>query len=268
MMTTGFRNFLLSASLLFFGLGDPGAIWAETPAQEFAEANRAYAAGKYDQAIAGYERLLREHGLDASVLFNLGNAYFEKDELGLAILSYERALKLSPRDPDVLANLKVAREEAGLDLQQPRWWQEMIASLTPNQWAYSASALLFGFTALTLVYWFRPGVLGFLGLGSQGLVRLWRLALFLVFVAFAWTATCGALSLIERNQAVVVAKDVPVLLSPFAKAKKMSTLAEGDTVTVDKIDRQYGDFVRVRYGKRQLGWVSREKVRAVDPNLW
>lgn len=237
----------------------PSALRAETVAQEFAEANRAYSAGKYETAIAGYERLNRAYGYDAAVLFNLGNAYFQTNDLGRAILNYERALLLTPSDPDVQANLDVARERAGVEVAAPRWWQSVLESMTPNQWAWAAFVLLLLFTGLLLLYWFRPGPIG---------VRWWRLVLFVVFLAAGLTVACAGMAAMERHYAVVVVKEARVLQAPFEKAKRVAALPEGERVAVDKIDRQYEKFVRVRYGKRQLGWVSREEVRAVEPGLW
>ena len=48
---------------------------------------------------------------DATLYFNLGNAYLESDDLGRAILSYLRALALTPRDTDVSTNLDLARSQ-------------------------------------------------------------------------------------------------------------------------------------------------------------
>lgn len=232
---------------------------AENLNLEFAEANQAYSDGKYDQAIAGYERMNRSHGYDPAVLFNLGNAYFQDDQLGKAILSYERSLLLSPQDPDVMANLAVARERAGLETPEPKWWQNLLGSMTPNQWAWTASSLLFLFTVLAFLYWFKPGPIG---------VRWWRLALFVIFAGFGLSAACAGMSAMERHYAVVTAKDAVVLQSPFAKAKEVSRLPEGQRVAVDKIDKQYEQYVRVRYAKRKTGWVSRDQVEAVEPDLW
>ena len=46
--------------------------------------------------------------VDARLLYDLGNTCFKSDRLGEAILWYERARLLSPRDEDVGANLHFA----------------------------------------------------------------------------------------------------------------------------------------------------------------
>ena len=79
------------------------------PAELMADANRSYERGEFAEAAQQYEALIGLGYLDAAVYFNLGNAYLESGDLGRAVLSYLRAEELSPRDPDILANLELAR---------------------------------------------------------------------------------------------------------------------------------------------------------------
>ena len=82
------------------------------PADDFKAANKLYDAGKFAEAAAAYEKLEPK---TAHVFYNLGNAWFRDGKLGLAILNYERARRLAPRDPDILANLKFAEQRLGVD---------------------------------------------------------------------------------------------------------------------------------------------------------
>ena len=47
----------------------------------------------------------------SELYFNLGNAYYKTNSIGLAILNYERAKKLAPDDEDISANLKNCKSE-------------------------------------------------------------------------------------------------------------------------------------------------------------
>ena len=78
----------------------------------FARANADYAAGKFSNAVAGYESLIKEGQWNSSVFYDLGNAYFREDDLGRAILNYERALALDPAQPEARANLQLVRDQA------------------------------------------------------------------------------------------------------------------------------------------------------------
>jgi tetratricopeptide (TPR) repeat protein len=74
----------------------------------FQQANAFYEQQAYDSAASYYEKI-SESGLRSSDLYyNLGSAYYRLSKPGLAILYFEKALKLSPTDPDIQSNLKFA----------------------------------------------------------------------------------------------------------------------------------------------------------------
>jgi len=53
-------------------------------------------------------------GYSAAELYNAANAYARAGNTGLAVLNYERAQLLAPRDPDIAANLRLVRMTAHL----------------------------------------------------------------------------------------------------------------------------------------------------------
>jgi tetratricopeptide (TPR) repeat protein len=90
-----------------------------SPTQVMLTANRAYEAGDYLGAAAGYEALVSYGLRNADVYYNLGNAYFKHGDLGRAILNYRRAYRLDPRDGDILTNLTIARAQTLDQLESP-----------------------------------------------------------------------------------------------------------------------------------------------------
>jgi len=102
--------FALAAAAL---LGAPHAAHAETLGDLFAESNRAYVEGHFEDARAGYHRVL-SHGVESPALYyNLANTYARLDRLGVAVAYYKRALKAEPDAPLGEAsrkNLALARE--------------------------------------------------------------------------------------------------------------------------------------------------------------
>jgi hypothetical protein len=94
-----------------------------SPATLFEEGNRLYQESDFAGAVNAYESVLSA-GLESSDLYyNLANAYFKRGMLGRAILNYERALRLRPRDPDVRANLDLARSLTADEIDPlPRFW--------------------------------------------------------------------------------------------------------------------------------------------------
>ena len=88
-----------------------GAALAQSPSPTdlMAEANAQYERGEYADAAQQYEALIDSGYEDATLYYNLGNAYFKNGDLGRAVLNYLRAEELSPRDADIRANLELAR---------------------------------------------------------------------------------------------------------------------------------------------------------------
>ncbi|MBI1817739.1 MAG: BatD family protein [Deltaproteobacteria bacterium] len=82
----------------------------ESPNTLFFRANALYGEEKYADAAAEYEKILAGGVDSGNLYFNLGNAYFRSGDAGHAILNYERARRVMPRDPDLHANLGFARE--------------------------------------------------------------------------------------------------------------------------------------------------------------
>ena len=82
----------------------------EPPTKAFAQAEVLYQKGSFGEAARVYEEVSALGFEDAVVYYNLGNAYFKAGHLGRAVLNYERALVLMPRDDDIIANLAYANQ--------------------------------------------------------------------------------------------------------------------------------------------------------------
>ena len=74
----------------------------------FNQATSAYQNQNYEDAVQLYQSLVNDGFAGGELYYNLGNAYFKMDKLGLSILYYEKALKYSPGDEDILHNLAIA----------------------------------------------------------------------------------------------------------------------------------------------------------------
>ena len=197
-----------------------------------------------DARIEPLETDLSERGGNASLLYNLGNRYFENGQLGRAILAYERARVIDPRSRDIRTNLELARREAAAFDESfrmpPFFWFSL------NEWAVACLLGLFGI-GLYLVgriclHWSRRSLIGGWFLGLSSLVLLLGV-------------TALALRYPEVNRAIVVGSDVEVKLSPFAKADSRGTLKEGASV---QIEREHEGWFFVGNG-----WVSGDDVERV-----
>src|ERR1700704_2657314 len=117
----------------------------------FAKANQDYAEARFQEAAEGYESLVQSGRWNATVFYDLGNAYYRLGSFGKAILNYERALALDPRHPEAEANLRLARDEArALELRKD--WIERYASVATVKQYTIATAVAFWFALFMIAH--------------------------------------------------------------------------------------------------------------------
>jgi tetratricopeptide (TPR) repeat protein len=117
-----FLVILIGSLLLGPVAGAAEPLSAEQIRSLFNEANEAFrhansitqdpdqAARLYETAILCYEKIINEGGINNPKLYyNLGNAYFLKEDVGRAIVNYRRAERLDKSDANIQKNLSFAR---------------------------------------------------------------------------------------------------------------------------------------------------------------
>ncbi len=224
-------------------------------------ANQLYNAGHYSEAAAIYEQLISQGGRDSALYYNLGNAYAQQGDLGRAILNYQRAAQLAPRDQDIQNNLALARAQV-VDAypEVPKGPFDSLAKLTSGWLTLNETA------TFTLFVWFalgfailtwrllQPGKL-------QNSVRYAALALFL-FVLVA-SLSLGSRILGESNQpeGIIVAPIVTVSSSPNEQQTTETQLHSGTEVNLLETN---GDWIRFSVpGDAVKGWLPVEAVEMI-----
>lgn len=221
----------------------------------FIKARFLYKNGDYPEAVAVYEAIL-EGGLESGALyFNLGNSYFKQGLLGKAVLNYERARRLIPRDSDVKANYKHA------------------LSLTKSHTAFSAQSFwqrkidqhiqFFTMDEMTIIL-LTAGIL----LGGIYLVSLYfswpgrqtkRCLVFLVLIFLASFLGFIAKQQSERNFAIAILTS-DSKFEPRQEATTHFTLQEGEKV---KILKSMGMWVKIQRLDGKAGWILKESMEEI-----
>lgn len=239
------RNFLLGLLCLFLGTT---AVFAG----DFDQANEQFKAGDFARAAASYEKILAAEGPRAAVFYNLGNSYQQLKRYGPAILAYERARLLTPRDPDLLANLALARKAAAVAEEpgiHPRL-DAVLNYLSRNEWSWlvAGGALFLGILAVVC--------------GAAKLPRQW-VAGPACLAGFCIIAGATALYLRrgETGRGVVLSGDAAARLSPFEKAESLGTPGDGRIV---RLGAGSGDFQYIEIpGAGLSGWLAGKDVAAI-----
>ena len=226
-----------------------------------ARGNQAYQEGDFTAAVEAYEAVLQAGFRSAGLEYNLGNAYFKAGDLGRAILHWERASDLAPGDPDVQANLELARSLT-VDAVEPlpgfwltdflSWW----TGLLPRGWLVGVVGL--GWLALTGGVLVRIVVRRSWASTAGGWAVAGGVGLLLLFGPSLLVRETG-LGVPER--AVVLADAVPVHSAPSAEDDL--TLFEIHEGTRVRIDERAGTWVEVVLDDGKVGWVPAEVLEVI-----
>lgn len=224
-------------------------VGAAESASHFEQANRFYEQGKFSEAAGLYESMAKAGRHSAALFFNLGNAYFKQGELGRALFNYRLAERLSPRDPDIHANLRFVRErvDGGISISQPPW-QRALQYFTLNEITGACAILFWMWAALFCAIQYRPELRSkmrgtCLGLGS--LLGCAVLVLTISYLAY------------REKIAIIAIKQATVHLGPLVESQTGFSAADGTEL---KILAERQDWVQVADRSNRSGWVSTTNV--------
>jgi len=229
--------------------GFVGSARADSAPSDFEAGNKLYEQGKYSEAVGVYERLAQTGEVSLAILFNLGNARFKAGQMGRAIAAYREAERLAPRDPDVRANLRFARNQVEGPSRPASRWHRWLGALTANEWTtLAAAAFWLLFLLLAAMQW-RPAL--------ARRLRTPALAAAGALVAFAAGLGLTLANDRENPVAIVTAREVVVRAGPFDDALSAFNVHDGAELTV--LDRK-DDWFQVSDGGKHVGWLKREAV--------
>lgn len=220
--------------------------------QEFARANFYYNDSKYDSALVVYERIIDEGFISAPLLYNIGNTYFKLRNYPMAILNYEKALKLDSNNDEIKQNLAIANALI-TDKIEPmpvffltKWWRNIGDKLSANGWA-KATLVLFAILLLLLFLYFTAR--------SRGVRKTTFFTSLIVLLLFV----CSIIFAIQKynyvnshDEAIVMTPTITVKSSPSSSGVDLFVLHEGSKVEIlDKTD----NWDKIKIADGNVGWL-------------
>lgn len=255
------RQAVLSGTLvvvLLAGSAVCGA--ADVATGHYNRGNERYAAGEYDEAIEEYLGAVA-CGVENGVLsYNLGNAYFKQGDLGRAILWYERARLLLPRDGDVNANLDYARSFLVDDIPMPssgtllRWLFAISDFLNLRELALLVSGLYAALVAAGIALIFLRGDRLRKGL----LALLIILGCLLLFYGSIFGHRIYARS--HTTHAIILAMETDARSGPGEDYQKLFALHRGTNVEIGEM-RQGWVLIKLVTGAG--GWIAADHLEPI-----
>jgi tetratricopeptide (TPR) repeat protein len=235
---------VLSISLLL-----AGNLFAANVDDDFAAANKLYAEGKFTAAAKAYDQLCQSGVRSTALLFNDANAQFKAGHLGQAITAYRQAALLSPRNPDITANLEFVRKQVQGPTLHENHWIGSLNLLSLNEWtALTAIAFWLTFLLLGLRQW-RPALAG----------SLKSLTLFFALLTIGSGSVLGvhAANHLSNGTAVVLSAEATARSGPWDEAQSVFTAHDGAELSIAS---RHDDWVQVTDGTGKIGWLPNRLV--------
>jgi tetratricopeptide (TPR) repeat protein len=222
--------------------------------QDFFEANRAYKNDRFQEAIDGYLKLIENGFENGHIYYNLGNAYYRLGNLGRAILFFERARLLLPRDDDLLFNLAHARNQTVDVIDDFR-----NAPLTDILGLDSINVyeVFFAFTILNFSLFIILGI---------RLYRKpeWSFYLSIVLAIFVGIGGC-ALALkwygyAFDDRAVVISEEIEVRAGPDPGDTALFLIHDGAIVSYERAE---GNWTLLHLSEDKRGWAEAKQLERI-----
>jgi len=213
----------------------------------FLDAIKHYRQSDFKQAAEGFESIAQNNIKNPYLFYNIANAYLKANDIGHAILWYERAKTLVPNDPDLKFNLDYAntltkdkKENVTNIMDVLFFWDTMISLKTIQVIAIFLSFCFFTWAIIRLVK--KQKILS-----GPGLVLC---TLFILVTAIAWV---NYYKKITFQHAVIVKEEVAVRSGVTDTSTKLFSLHAGTKVRVKKIKNKH---LKIIFSKGKIGWIK------------
>jgi len=222
----------------------------------FDQANAKYQAADFKAASEIYQRSIQAGQATAAVYYNLGNAALKSGEKGQALVYYERALRVSPRDRDLRWNLRVLKEALPDKIDDDSYFviaaaRDLLGRLTADELAVLLSAILLIAALLKGSYLFFP------------VFKTWT----------AWLRTFGFFGLIVTSslfawkvwetkdpRVVILDKETYAYYGPSDRETKAFLLHEGAS---GKVTDTTNDWVFLTLPNKKSGWIRKNSCETI-----
>ncbi len=223
----------------------------------FSEANAAYSRGDYKAAAAAYEKIAAEGGAASAVYYNLGSARFRAGEKGRAMVAFERAHRLDPRDRDVEWNKAILKNALADRIEDPdesiflSSLRKILEYVTVDEAALAFAVVLAALFLISVSHFiFRQSKP--LTAGAGGVFVFLLVVTGGVFY-FKWADA-------RVPRLIVLDREVAARYGPSEKETKAFVLHEGAEA---RVADQTGDWYYISLKNKTLGWVPKKSCEII-----
>lgn len=226
----------------------------------FEEGNKLYQNGKYNEAIAAYQKVLTSKKQSAELFFNIGNCYYKLNKVAPAIYNYEKALTLNPNDKEVLNNLNFAKKLTIDEIKESpkvgfeKLLRDFTAAFYYDTWAWISVGLSFLFLLFFVGYYFSETTV------SKQIYFVGMFVLLFIIVISILSAIFEKNYHQSERPAIVFAEVASVKSEPKSSGSDVFVLHEGTKVFVLE---SFDNWKKIELTDGTEGWIEENAIKEV-----
>ncbi|MGY8945793.1 MAG: tetratricopeptide repeat protein [Flavobacteriales bacterium] len=239
-----------------------GLVFSQTNNNEyFSNGIDLYNNGKYNEAIVQFKLIIENKEHSEALYFNLGNSYYKINDIANSIYFYEKALKLNPKDRDILNNLAFSQNMLIDKVEKlPRnqvsdFLNNISKILNVQQWLIVGFVFWYFFLATFLLYFFNTKT------------RLKKNYFTLSAISFIISILfiINGVSRFENNKntisAIIFEKKIDFRTEPNFRSEILFNLHEGTKVIIKEELNEWG-LIEISDGNK--GWVELKSIKKIN----
>jgi tetratricopeptide (TPR) repeat protein len=247
-------------SLFIFGItaftGMTSSVFSSNLSLELAE--NLYINNDFQNAAEIYDSIVKSGVVAPELFYNLGNCYFRMGNYPLAVVNFEKSLRLNPNDKDVQENLKIVNArlkdkfEPMEDIFFVSWWKDFCSMFNRDTWAIFAivffclTAIFFAIYWISKTYALRKTLFFF----ASGM---------LLFATISFCASLRMFNVENMHEVVVLKNKVKVMSAPDAGKEKFQVNSGTKLQVLDELNNNY----RVKAPNGDNGWIDKGSVTEI-----
>lgn len=243
-----------------------------------------YNAGDYEAAIEAFDSVASKDGVSSELLYDLGNAYYKKGDLGHAQWCYMRALKWNPANSKARNNMEflknrvadnikaeLKKSKFSADPDSPSFFRTLhsfiSARVSSDIWAWGA-AIAFVISILCVAAYLFVSNLVVRKIGFfASFISIGIAALLLIFSFMAAAEMKRADQCVLTAHKIVLksepSPDAKDLSAPLTRGAVMEILQEEEVKGKPSSENEVNKWYKVRYNSDFVGWLPSSEVLVV-----
>mgnify|MGYP001445843161 FL=1 len=225
--------------------------------ENFYKANNYYNNSKYLESINIYESILAGGWESSNLYYNLGNSYFRQNQIGQSIWAYNKALKMDPRNEDLIKNLSIAEAKIKDRIILPdefyfvKVYGNFKSRYTLKEWLLAGGIIVL-FTVVSFL------ISEFQILNNWKIVRVVKILMLLTVMIHLVTLD----KFFDDNDdklGIIIDNQVKAYSGPFyGDNSVLFNINEGTEVMIKQNQKNWTEIILLD-GKR--GWITSNKIR-------